>query len=131
MSKLQTVTGEASRTASIWRQRFSLLVQSSSLLNNDTSMSRTLTRSRFMGIAAGAGLLVAGNGAAQTGGRMHQRKIPSSGEMLPVVGVGTWRTFDVGAKPEDRAPLAEVLRLLFAAGGSVTDTSPSRPESDA
>lgn len=77
-----------------------------------------------MGIAAGAGLLVAGHGAAQTGVRMHQRKIPLSAEMLPVVGVGTWRTFDVGAKPEDRAPLAEVLRLLFAAGGSVIDTSP-------
>jgi diketogulonate reductase-like aldo/keto reductase len=76
-----------------------------------------------MGIA-GAGLLVAGSGAAQTGVRMHQRKIPSSGEMLPVVGVGTWRTFDVGAKPEDRAPLAEVLKLLFEAGGSVIDTSP-------
>jgi len=55
---------------------------------------------------------------------MHQRKIPSSGEMLPVVGVGTWRTFDVGARPEDRAPLAEVLRLLFEAGGSAIDTSP-------
>lgn len=77
-----------------------------------------------MGIAAGAGLIAAGHAAAQTGVRMHQRKIPSSGEMLPVVGVGTWRTFDVGAKPEDRAPLAEVLRLLFAAGGSVIDTSP-------
>jgi diketogulonate reductase-like aldo/keto reductase len=73
---------------------------------------------------AGAGLLVTGSGAAQTGVRMHQRKIPSSGEMLPVVGVGTWRTFDVGAKPEDRAPLAEVLKLLFDAGGSVIDTSP-------
>ncbi len=77
-----------------------------------------------MGIAASAGLLAAGHAAAQTGVRMHQRKIPASGEMLPVVGVGTWRTFDVGAKPEDRAPLAEVLRLLFAAGGSAIDTSP-------
>ena len=76
-----------------------------------------------MGIA-GAGLLVAGNGAAQSGARMHQRRIPSSGETLPVVGVGTWRTFDAGGKPEDRAPLAEVLRLLFEAGGSVIDTSP-------
>jgi diketogulonate reductase-like aldo/keto reductase len=55
---------------------------------------------------------------------MHQRKIPSNGELLPVVGCGTWRTFDVGAKPEDRAPLAEVLRILFEAGGSVIDTSP-------
>jgi diketogulonate reductase-like aldo/keto reductase len=87
-------------------------------------MSHTLTRSRFIGIAAGAGLLAAGHAVAQTGVRMHQRKIPSSGEMLPVVGVGTWRTFDVGARPAERAPLAEVLRLLFDAGGSVIDTSP-------
>lgn len=83
----------------------------------------TLTRSSLLGLA-GVGLLAAGRGAAQTGARMHQRRIPSSGEMLPVVGVGTWRTFDVGAKPEDRAPLAEVLKLLFEAGGSAIDTSP-------
>ncbi|MGH8432603.1 MAG: aldo/keto reductase, partial [Solimonas sp.] len=49
---------------------------------------------------------------------------PSSGEMLPVVGCGTWRTFDVGASPRERAPLAEVLRILFEAGGSVIDSSP-------
>ena len=30
---------------------------------------------------------------------MHQRKIPSSSELLPVVGCGTWRTFDVGRRP--------------------------------
>jgi len=55
---------------------------------------------------------------------MHRRKIPVSGELLPVVGLGTWRTFDVGARPEDRAPLAEVLRLLFSANASVIDSSP-------
>lgn len=55
---------------------------------------------------------------------MHRRKIPSNGELLPVVGCGTWRTFDVGTMPGDRAPLAEVLRVLFDAGGSVIDTSP-------
>ena len=55
---------------------------------------------------------------------MHRRKIPVSGELLPVVGVGTWRTFDVGTRPEERAPLADVLRLLFEAGGQVIDTSP-------
>lgn len=55
---------------------------------------------------------------------MNTRLIPSSGEPLPVVGCGTWRGFDVGATPAERAPLAEVLRLLFAAGGSVVDSSP-------
>lgn len=82
-----------------------------------------LTRSALLGLA-GATVLAAGRAAAQPETRMHQRRIPSSAEMLPVVGVGTWRTFDVGARPADRAPLAEVLRLLFDAGGSVIDTSP-------
>ena len=83
-----------------------------------------LRRSAFLGLA-GAALLGRPAAAQPTpGSRMHQRKIPSSGEMLPVVGCGTWRTFDVGGKPEDRAPLAEVLKVLFEAGGSVIDTSP-------
>jgi len=55
---------------------------------------------------------------------MHRRKIPSTGEMLPVVGCGTWRTFDVGPTQADRAPLGDVLKVLFEAGGSVIDTSP-------
>ena len=83
----------------------------------------TLTRSALLGLA-GATVLAAGGTRAQTGTRMHQRKIPSSGEMLPIVGCGTWRTFDVGRRPEERAPLAEVLSVLFEAGGSVIDTSP-------
>src|SRR5262249_44516418 len=61
---------------------------------------------------------------AQTpGDKMHTRKIPSSGAPLPVVGVGTWRGFDVGEGAE-RAALAEVLGALFEAGGSVIDSSP-------
>ena len=55
---------------------------------------------------------------------MHTRKIPSSGAALPVIGCGTWRTFDVGESPSERAPLVEVLRVLFEAGGSVIDSSP-------
>jgi diketogulonate reductase-like aldo/keto reductase len=63
---------------------------------------------------------------AQTiaGTKMQTRPIPSSGEPLPVIGCGTWRTFDVGSSSAARAPLAEVLRVLFAAGGSVIDSSP-------
>jgi aryl-alcohol dehydrogenase-like predicted oxidoreductase len=86
----------------------------------------TLTRGGFLA-TAGAAMLAATTPVrvrAQAGGSMLQRKIPSSGEMLPAIGVGTWRTFDVGRRPEERAPLAEVLRLLFEAGGSVIDTSP-------
>jgi diketogulonate reductase-like aldo/keto reductase len=82
-----------------------------------------LRRSAFLGLAAAA-LLGRPAAAQQTGSRMQQRKIHSSSEMLPVIGCGTWRTFDVGGKAEDRAPLAEVLKVLFEAGGSVIDTSP-------
>jgi aryl-alcohol dehydrogenase-like predicted oxidoreductase len=55
---------------------------------------------------------------------MMKRPIPRSGEMLPVIGVGTWQTFDVGANAPERAELKEVLRLLVEAGGSVIDSSP-------
>lgn len=56
------------------------------------------------------------------GETMETRRIPASGEALPVVGCGTWRSFDVTKGQE--WPLAEVLRILFAAGGSVIDSSP-------
>ena len=56
--------------------------------------------------------------------RMHTRPIPYSGEALPVVGVGTWQTFDVGGDTARRTELAEVLRVLFDAGGRVVDSSP-------
>jgi aryl-alcohol dehydrogenase-like predicted oxidoreductase len=56
--------------------------------------------------------------------RMQTRPIPSTGAPLPVVGCGTWRTFDVGQAPAERAPLLEVLRILFDNGGSVIDSSP-------
>jgi aryl-alcohol dehydrogenase-like predicted oxidoreductase len=61
---------------------------------------------------------------------MQTRPIPSSGKPLPVIGLGTWQTFDVGASPAERSPLAEVLRVLFDAGGSVIDSSPMYGQSE-
>ena len=55
---------------------------------------------------------------------MRTRKIPRTGEAIPVIGLGTWQTFDVGASEKERAPLVEVLRRFFAAGGAVIDSSP-------
>src|SRR5262249_35108669 len=91
--------------------------------NSEARFQMTLSRSTFLKLSA-AVTLAGGPASAQTGPRMHTRKIPSTGELLPVVGCGTWRTFDVGAAPAERAPLAEVLSVLFAAGGSVIDSSP-------
>jgi diketogulonate reductase-like aldo/keto reductase len=55
---------------------------------------------------------------------MMAKKIPSSGEMLPVIGLGTWQTFDVGASAAQRAPLEEVMREFVALGGKLIDSSP-------
>src|SRR5258706_2008759 len=52
------------------------------------------------------------------------RPVPSTGEPLPVVGIGTWQTFDVGAEAADRARLREVLKAFAAGGGRVVDSSP-------
>ena len=52
------------------------------------------------------------------------RRIPSSGEELPVVGLGTWITFNVGDDPEARDQCAEVMRAFFEAGGRLIDSSP-------
>jgi aryl-alcohol dehydrogenase-like predicted oxidoreductase len=53
-----------------------------------------------------------------------RRAIPSSGERIPAIGLGTWQTFDVGASAAERAPLLEVLREFAALGGRVIDSSP-------
>jgi aryl-alcohol dehydrogenase-like predicted oxidoreductase len=53
-----------------------------------------------------------------------QRTIPSSGESVPVLGLGTWQAFDVGPNPAERQPLEEVLVLFTQLGGRVVDSSP-------
>jgi diketogulonate reductase-like aldo/keto reductase len=55
---------------------------------------------------------------------MITRPIPSSGEAMPVIGLGTWSVFDVGEDPAARAPLKDVVRRLIDAGGRMIDTSP-------
>ena len=55
---------------------------------------------------------------------MLTRPIPSTGEAMPVIGLGTWRAFDVGAEVTARQPLRDVLRLLLDTGGRMIDSSP-------
>src|SRR6516162_2504753 len=55
---------------------------------------------------------------------MLTRPIPSTGEEIPVIGLGTWRAFDVGADEATRRPLREVLRRFLDAGGRLIDSSP-------
>jgi diketogulonate reductase-like aldo/keto reductase len=53
-----------------------------------------------------------------------RKPIPRSGELLPVIGLGTWQTFDVGVGAAEGAPLKEVLREFVKSGGAVIDSSP-------
>jgi aryl-alcohol dehydrogenase-like predicted oxidoreductase len=88
-----------------------------------------LGRRRFLTLGAGAFAAAARGRAAdgagpREGGRMRTRKVPRTGEPLPVIGLGTWQTFDVGPDEAERAPRLEVLRRFLAAGGRVIDSSP-------
>ena len=65
--------------------------------------------------------LGAGNVTAREKSSRLTKSIPASGEALPVIGLGTWQTFDVGSDPAARAPLREVLALLE---GNMVDSSP-------
>lgn len=56
--------------------------------------------------------------------QIMKRAIPSSGEQIGIVGLGTWQTFDVGDSSSQQEPLKAVLRALVQSGGSVIDSSP-------
>lgn len=55
---------------------------------------------------------------------MQTRPIPSTGEALPVIGLGTWQTFDIGSGAAARAERIDVLQTLFDGGGTMIDSSP-------
>ena len=75
-------------------------------------------------LATSAGLVAKRLFAAPERPSMLTRKIPSSGEAIPVVGVGTSDAFEVGASDAARAPIEDVMRALVEAGARVVDTSP-------
>ncbi len=81
---------------------------------------------RRAALAAAAGCLLPGAAPGQDAGaaRMRTRTIPSSGEALPVIGCGTYVGFDQAPDTAGYAELPGVLDALFAAGGSVIDSSP-------
>jgi aryl-alcohol dehydrogenase-like predicted oxidoreductase len=97
------------------------------------------TRRKFLttsAIAAAGIGLVACRDAAQaqapaTGtsnalaGPLNTRVIPSTGEKIPVIGMGTSGSFEVGQSAAEQDPLREVLKRFFAAGATLIDTAPT------
>ena len=64
------------------------------------------------------------SGRATAAGPSLMRPIPSSGESIPALGMGTWITFNVGDDPVLRDGRVEVLRTFFEMGGGMVDSSP-------
>ena len=79
---------------------------------------------RLIGASAAGLALPISTRAASESPTMLTRTIPSSGEKLPVIGLGTWRAFDVDLTTDNRRQLEEVLSLFVKLGGSVIDSSP-------
>lgn len=73
------------------------------------------------GVAIPAALLMPGTARAA---EPLTRPIPSSGERLPAVGLGTWQVFDVASDPKGLAEARETLRVFTESGGRVVDSSP-------
>lgn len=85
-----------------------------------------IKRRRLLQLSAG---LLAGQAVglrAQTAAELPliQRPIPATGELLPVMGMGTSRTFDTSADAANLAKLTEVMQAFFSGGGTVIDSSP-------
>jgi diketogulonate reductase-like aldo/keto reductase len=96
--------------------------------------AQPMSRARFLRLAAGAATAVAtapwlalaapGSAGNTSAAAMGRRTIPASGQTLPVIGLGTWQGFDHAPGSAEYRRLPAVLETLFAAGGSVVDSSP-------
>ncbi|MCJ2029369.1 aldo/keto reductase [Methylobacterium sp. J-043] len=91
------------------------------------SVSPLSRRTLLQGAAvlAGAGLAPVAPRPARAADTLITRPIPSSGEQLPAMGIGTSRRYEVAPTPEATAPLREAVERFVALGGRVIDTAPS------
>jgi diketogulonate reductase-like aldo/keto reductase len=86
-------------------------------------MTRREAAKMIGGTAATLILPVSAQGKSESS-TMLTRIIPSSGEELPVIGLGTWRAFDVDLSADVRRQLEEVLSRFVKLGGRIIDSSP-------
>ena len=85
--------------------------------------SREVSRRNFLGALATVGA-AASLGPCRVGaapGPVLRKAIPATGEQLPVIGMGSWITFNVGADKELRDQRLQVLQTFFDQGGGVID----------
>jgi diketogulonate reductase-like aldo/keto reductase len=102
------------------------------LVHNPDAGDRALTRRMVLrAIAAGAAAAMFRPLSALATANLITRPIPSTGERLPVIGLGSWITFNVGEDAELRDECAAVMRAFFREGGRVIDSSPMYGSSQA
>ncbi|HEX7233232.1 MAG TPA: aldo/keto reductase [Candidatus Binatia bacterium] len=78
-----------------------------------------------IGVYAGASVLLRSGSLLAQPERLIQKKIPSTGETIPVIGVGTARRYEEITTEEAKAPLRDTLRQFKELGGKVIDSSPT------
>ena len=86
-------------------------------------MAGLTRRGLLRGLVAGLPLAPAQSAVAQAS-TVLSKPIPSSGERIPLVGLGSWITFNVGHDAVARDACAEVMRTFFESGGRLIDSSP-------
>jgi aryl-alcohol dehydrogenase-like predicted oxidoreductase len=87
-----------------------------------------MTRRQWLGLTAGAGAALALDPRLLTALRTQElitRAVPSTGERLPVAGLGSSATFGQVARSEDYSALRDVVRTMTERGGTVFDTAPA------
>jgi diketogulonate reductase-like aldo/keto reductase len=94
---------------------------------------RNLTRRAFVGsmTSFGATTALPAFGQGPAAGAILKKAIPSTGEQIPAIGLGTWITFNVGNDERLRAARAQVMQTFFDRGGSLIDSSPMYGSSEA
>ncbi|MES9958757.1 MAG: aldo/keto reductase, partial [Sedimenticola sp.] len=81
-------------------------------------------RDFLLATGSSLGLLASGLLSARPDTSLLKKRIPSTGEKIPVVGMGSSITFNVGNDPRAREQRTEVLRAFFEMGGGMIDSSP-------
>ena len=96
-------------------------------LGRDGKPPFSITRREFLVLMAATGtsmMLPAFGFGAPLENPIHTRPIPSTGDVLPAIGLGSWITFNVGFDPAARNTCAQVMDHFFKAGGRIIDSSP-------
>ncbi len=100
------------------------------MMGFDSTRRVFLRRAAAAAAALTVGLPIAGR-STRSRQPLHTRTIPGTDESLPVIGMGTWVTFNVGEDPDLRAHRVKVLQTFFDEGGAVIDSSPMYGSSEA